>query len=73
MAYQSQLDPDPDHHFPAVDFQIFGGVTTAQDAKRTPNMEGFVKNYFECQEHDLAHSHNIMNYFTPESSRFSQR
>ena len=29
--YQGQLDPDPDHHFPAVDLQIFGGVTTAQD------------------------------------------
>src|SRR5215470_1854731 len=25
--FQSQLDPDPDHHFPAVDLQIFGGDT----------------------------------------------
>jgi phospholipase C len=64
-AYQSQLDPDPDHHFPAVDLQIFGGVTTAQDAKRTPNMQGFVKSYVNV-EHNLAHSHLIMNYFTPE-------
>jgi phospholipase C len=23
-AFQGQLDPDPDHHFPAVDLQIFG-------------------------------------------------
>ena len=23
--FQSQLDPDPDHHFPGVDLQIFGG------------------------------------------------
>ena len=44
--FQSQLDPDPDHHFPAVDFQIFSG---AQGAQRTPNMQGFVKNYFEQQ------------------------
>jgi len=38
--FQSQLDPDPDHHFPAVDLQIFGGKT---DAGRAPNMQGFVK------------------------------
>src|SRR6266446_1336980 len=24
--FQGQLDPDPDHHFPGVDLQIFGGV-----------------------------------------------
>src|SRR5215472_13466209 len=24
--FQSQLDPDPDHHFPGVDLQIFGGA-----------------------------------------------
>ena len=24
-TYQGELDPDPDHHFPAVDLQIFGG------------------------------------------------
>jgi phospholipase C len=27
-AFQGQLDPDPDHHFPAVDLQIFGGNTS---------------------------------------------
>jgi len=64
-AYQSQLDPDPDHHFPAVDLQIFGGVTTAQDPNRTANMQGFVKSYFQ-QEFNIAHSHEIMNYFTPD-------
>lgn len=63
--YQSQLDPDPDHHFPAVDMQIFGGVTTAQDPNRKPNMQGFVKSYFN-QQHSVAHSHLIMNYFTPD-------
>jgi phospholipase C len=60
--FQSQLDPDPDHHFPAVDFQIFSG---AQGAQRTPNMQGFVKNYFE-QQRDVKHSHKIMYYFTPD-------
>lgn len=63
-AYQSQLDPDPDHHFPAVDLQIFGGVTTAQNPNRTANMQGFVKSYFN-QQFNIAHSHEILNYFTP--------
>ena len=26
--FQGQLDPDPDHHFPGVDLQIFNGDTT---------------------------------------------
>ncbi|HEY4358657.1 MAG TPA: alkaline phosphatase family protein [Acidobacteriaceae bacterium] len=64
-AYQSQLDPDPDHHFPAVDLQIFGGVTTAQDPNRQANMQGFVRSYFN-QQHNLNHSHLILNYFTPD-------
>src|SRR6185312_1812069 len=51
-AYQGELDPDPDHHFPAVDLQIFGGVT---GAGRTPNMQGFVKSYYN-QRNDVAHS-----------------
>ncbi len=63
--YQSQLDPDPDHHFPAVDLQIFGGVTTAQDPNRQPTMQGFAKSYFN-QQHNLNHSHLILNYFTPD-------
>jgi phospholipase C len=63
--FQSQLDPDPDHHFPAVDLQIFGGVTTAQNPNRTPNMQGFVKSYFH-QQANVRHSHLIMNYFTPD-------
>lgn len=66
--FQSQLDPDPDHHFPAADLQIFGGVTTAQDSNRKPNMQGFVKSYFN-QQHSVAHSHLILNYFPPEKLR----
>ena len=55
--FQAQLQPDPDHHFPAVDLQIFGG-----DANRVANMQGFVKSYFN-QQRDVAHSQKIMYYF----------
>lgn len=58
--YQSQLDPDPDHHFPAVHRQIFddGPITE-------PTMGGFVKSYFQ-QRRDVAHSRKIMYYFPPD-------
>ena len=54
--FQGQLDPDPDHHFPAVDLQIFGGDTSAG---RAANMQGFVKSYFN-QRGDVGHSQKIM-------------
>src|ERR1700690_3738106 len=54
--YQSQLDPDPDHAFPAVDQQIFNG---AQSTPRVASMQGFIKNYF-LQQQDLTHSQKIM-------------
>jgi phospholipase C len=57
--FQGQLDPDPDHHFPAVDLQIFGGDTSPQ---RVANMQGFVKSYFN-QQRDVGHSQKIMYYF----------
>lgn len=57
--FQGQLDPDPDHHFPAVDVQIFGGAT---GAGRVANMQGFVASYFHQRE-DAAHSQKIMYYF----------
>lgn len=60
--FQSQLDPDPDHHFPGVDLQIFGGDTSDN---RTPNMQGFVKSYFS-QQRDVGHSQKIMYYFPKE-------
>jgi len=60
--YQSQLDPDPNHHFPAVDLQIFGGDTSDG---RAGNMQGFVKSYFG-ERKDVKHSHKIMYYFPPE-------
>jgi phospholipase C len=55
--FQAQLQPDPDHHFPAVDLQIFGG-----DPNRIANMQGFVKSYFN-QQRDVGHSQKIMYYF----------
>ncbi len=58
--FQGQLNPDPDHHFPAVDLQIFGGSTAPG---RIANMQGFVKSYFN-QQQDVAHSQKIMYYFT---------
>jgi len=61
--FQSQLDPDPDHHFPGVDLQVFGG--TPPGPGRVANMQGFVKDYFS-QTRDVRRSHNIMSYFTPD-------
>ncbi|HEY6304310.1 MAG TPA: alkaline phosphatase family protein [Terriglobales bacterium] len=60
--FQGQLDPDPDHHFPAVDLQIFGGDTSPT---RVANMQGFVKSYFN-QQQDVGHSQKIMYYFTEQ-------
>src|SRR5579864_8580782 len=57
--FQAQLQPDPDHHFPAVDLQIYGGDKSAD---RKPNMQGFVKSYFN-QQGDVGHSQKIMYYF----------
>jgi phospholipase C len=57
--FQGQLDPDPDHHFPAVDLQIFGGDTSPN---RVANMQGFVKSYFN-QQRDAGQSQKIMYYF----------
>lgn len=55
--YQSQLDPDPNHHFAAVDKQIFNGGVT-------PSMQGFVRSYYD-QQQDAAQSQKIMYYFRP--------
>src|SRR5215813_1711653 len=60
--FQGQLNVDPDHHFPGVDMQIFGGQT---GDNRVANMQGFVLDYF-TQTNNVNRSHAIMNYFTPE-------
>ncbi len=56
--FQGQLDPDPDHHFPAVNLQLFNGSSDTQ-----PNMKGFINSYFQ-QRRDTDHSHKIMYYFS---------
>ena len=61
--FQSQLDPDPDHHFPGVDLQVFGGQPPGPG--RVANMQGFVKDYFS-QTKDVSRSRNIMSYFDSE-------
>jgi phospholipase C len=61
-AYQGQLDPDPDHHFPGVNLQLFDGTSGPPGE---PSMQGFIKSYFE-QRRDVGHSHRIMSYFKPE-------
>src|SRR6204780_2704763 len=58
-GFQGPIDPDPDHHFPAVHLQILGGDTSPG---RQPNMQGFVKSYFN-QQQDVGHSQKIMYYF----------
>lgn len=60
-AYQGQLDPDPNHHFPGVDFQLFAGDMTPG---RVPTMQGFVGSYYG-ERHDVGHSRKIMYYFKP--------
>src|SRR6185437_1368756 len=51
--------------FPAVDLQIFGGVTESQNPARQPNMQGFIKSYYN-QQRNVKHSRKIMSYFTPD-------
>jgi phospholipase C len=61
--YRGQLAHDPDHHFPGVDLQIYGGVPPSPT--RMGNMQGFVKSY-ATQGPTTQESHVIMNYFPPE-------
>jgi phospholipase C len=61
-GYQGQLDPDPDHHFPGVNTQLFEGTSGPPGV---PSMQGFIKSYFE-QRRDKNHSQKIMYYFTPD-------
>jgi phospholipase C len=60
--FQSQLDPDPDHHFPAVHKQLYFGTG---GPPAPPAMQGFVQSYFD-QQRDVGHSRKIMFYFKPD-------
>jgi phospholipase C len=59
--FQGQLDPDPDHHFPAVHKQLFFG---SPGPPAVPTMQGFVQSYW-VQQHNVNHSRQIMYYFAP--------
>ena len=61
-AFQGQLDPDPDHHFPAVHKQLFNG---GAGPPAVPSMQGFVNSYWD-QQRDVNHSHKIMYYFAAD-------
>jgi phospholipase C len=61
--FQSQLDPDPNHHFAAVNLQIFN--STQHGPPLPPTMQGFIASYFN-QQQNVAHSQDILFYFTPE-------
>ena len=60
--FQSQLFPDPDHHFPAVNKQLYFGTPGPPAA---PAMQGFVQSYWD-QQQDVPHSRKIMYYFKPD-------
>src|SRR5580704_4556104 len=60
--FQGQLDPDPDHHFPGVNKQLFFGTNGPPGV---PAMQGFVQSYFD-QQRDVGHSRKIMYYFSPD-------
>ena len=62
-AYRGQLAHDPDHHFPGVDLQIYGGAPVGPG--RAANMQGFVKSYL-TQGAGAQGSQAIMKYFAPE-------
>jgi phospholipase C len=57
--YQSQLQPDPGHHFEDVKLQIYG------DPLGGPTMQGFIKAYFQ-KRRDVNHSREIMYCFRPD-------
>jgi len=57
------LTPDPGHHYPDVNMQIFGNYEARDDGG--PKMMGFVKSY-QDHTHDVPKSHRVMNCFSPE-------
>ncbi|MGI8988878.1 MAG: alkaline phosphatase family protein [Bryobacteraceae bacterium] len=59
-----QLTPDPGHHFPDVNKQIFGNFQAA--AGPGSPLSGFVTSY-EDHTHDVGKSHHVMNCFDPGS------
>jgi phospholipase C len=64
--FQSQLDPDPDHHFPAVHKQLYYGTSYFKGGDPVPAvMTGFVQSYYD-QQRNVNHSRKIMYYFAED-------
>ncbi len=64
--FQSQLDPDPDHHFPAVHKQLYYGTSYFNGGDPVPAaMNGFVQSYYD-QQRSVNHSRKIMYYFAED-------
>ncbi len=61
--FSGGLTPDPGHHFPDVNLQIFGNYEGRNDGG--PLMKGFVVSY-EKHTHDVGKSARIMNCFSPD-------
>jgi phospholipase C len=59
--FSGDLTPDPGHHFPDVNMQIFGN----RDGTGDPTMKGFVMDYAQMGGSSVAQSHNIMKCFSP--------
>jgi phospholipase C len=60
--FSGDFTPDPGHHFPDVNMQIFGNV----EGTGTPTMAGFVKAYAQMGGSSVAQSHKIMRCYAPE-------
>ena len=58
------LNPDPSHEFPDINFQIFGN--SAGTATGEAKMQGFVKNY-ATQSSNALQGENVMKCFHPGS------
>lgn len=59
--YSGQFTPDPGHHFPDVNTQIFGNT----DGQGEATMQGFVKAYAAMGGSSIDKSHRIMKCFAP--------
>jgi phospholipase C len=60
--FSGDLTPDPGHHYPDVNKQIFGNFMGVDDGSGL--MGGFVKSY-QDHTHDVAKSRRIMRCFDP--------
>lgn len=58
------LTPDPGHHYPDVNMQIFGNYEGRDDGG--PKMTGFIRSYSQDHTHDVNKSHRIMKCFSPD-------